>query len=169
MLNNVNIKLMNAIHYVIYFANKYKLNLSTIILNKIIICAEIDVFSIYKAPLTGAKIIKTNYGPIPDGNKIAITALKNLNKILIEKINHKTTYISLIMPDISFFSDGTLEILKFNTLYVCNNYIVKKLSYIITNNKYWKIADYGEEIPLLSFFPSISKIFTLEEFEKLHK
>ncbi|MDR1871713.1 MAG: SocA family protein [Deltaproteobacteria bacterium] len=161
--------LINAIHYVIYFATREKLNLNATLLLKIIFFAEVYCLDILGIPFTGVKMVKGTYGPLPDGHKKAIKNLVSNNKIIVSNNGKSKNYISHSNPDISLFSKEQLKILEDLTYSFCSNFTAKVISDLTQTNETWKLAEMGREIPLAVFLPNKIVELTPEEMENAAK
>jgi hypothetical protein len=160
---------MNAMHYIISIANDLKLNLSAVLLLKIIVFAEIDSFKHFTTLLTGVKIVKGPFGPIPDGYKQALNDLKRNKKIIQKKDGSQTIYINLMPPDISSFSDEEINLLNKWTKNLCINFTSTEISELTHQNKYWDRLNNGDIIPMLSFFNTKQIFHSAEELDKINK
>ena len=146
-------RLKKALHYVIYIAQAEGLSLGATLLLKIIVFA--DVFSFYERTkvITGAKIVKGEHGPVPDGHQDALRSLEAEGKIRITppvKKFGKTGYASLTLPDLTGFDPEDLGFLRGVTKEFCGRYTATLLRQV-SHNHSWDIAEMGEEIPLASY------------------
>jgi hypothetical protein len=98
--SDIFIRLVNATHFVIYFADKRNLPLSDALLLRIIFYSEALSFKRHNEPLTSAKVIKAVNGPVPADHEKAIAYL--LDHKMIEKYheNSEKDYKILTNPNI---------------------------------------------------------------------
>jgi hypothetical protein len=94
-MDNAIQRLANAIHFVIYFANLNNLKLNATLTLKIIFFAEVRCLDALGELLTGVKMIKAPYGPIPDHHEEAIKLLISQNKIKVDNKDNNMTYKSI--------------------------------------------------------------------------
>jgi hypothetical protein len=150
---HINLKLMNAIHYVISISDNHNLSIGPTLITKIIFLSELFYMDEWGETLTDAKIVKATYGPIPDGYELCLKKLQEDGKILVKKTLYKTNYINNVNCDTSCFSESALELLKSVAIYFSRNFTAKMLSDWTHLNEFWQLAEMGEEIPLYGFLP----------------
>jgi hypothetical protein len=147
-------RLANVIHFVINFANSRNLPLNATLLLKIVFFAEVKALFLGEKLIANVKMVKANYGPVPDGHHAAINWLSSGKKIQVdESLPSGKSYKSLSEPDSSSFNDNQKNILEFTTTFICDNFTAKVISDWTHQNKIWDILDYGDTIPLVSYLP----------------
>jgi uncharacterized phage-associated protein len=158
---------MNAMHYVISVAEKYGLNIGATLLCKIIFFAELWYLDKYGEMLTNVKMVKATYGPVPDGHSPALTKLAEQNKISITRTPQQICYKSLKNPDTTDFTEQQLKTLDMISIVISTNYSAKMITEMSHANRYWQLADMGEEIPLVGFISGKQRELTSDELDKI--
>jgi len=146
-------KLSRAFHYLIYLSQERHWPMGATKLLKSVVFSEAASLYHRRRPLTGVKIVKGPYGPIPDQYEEHLEWLKNAGRIRIKEgvqTYDTTTYESLSAPDLSIFEAQELEIMAENGELCCKKYTAVALSKL-THGYYWRIIGVGEEIPLAAY------------------
>jgi hypothetical protein len=160
-------RLVNAIHFVIYFATKYELRLNATLLTKIVFFAEVVCFNNLGQRLTSAKIVKGPYGPVPYGHAEAIDQLVKDKKIKIINNYPSISYINIVNPDITLFNVEQLDILKSVIRIFCTEFTATIISDWTQKNMFWQLADMGEEIPIVGFLPNSEAELSPQEIAEI--
>jgi hypothetical protein len=164
------LRLANAIHFVIYFANLNNLKqLNATLLLKIIFFAEVACLDTLGELLTGVKMVKAKFGPAPNQRKEAINYLVLNKKISVNNSSLGIKYTNLLEPNFSSFSKEKLNILEYVTGFICVNYTAKMVSDNTHKNKFWLMVNMGDEIPITAFLNNKFEKLTTEEFEFFKK
>ena len=146
-------KLAQALHLIIFYAEKNGLELGAVKLTKSLVMSEAASLYLQGRPITGVKIVKAPQGPVPDGYKEALARLEAAGLIKItesEEHYEPTLYNSLREPDMSGFDKMDLKIISDLAATCCNEYTAKALSRE-THNRFWEMVDMGKEIPLAAY------------------
>jgi len=146
-------KLAQALHFIIYFAEKNELELGAVKLTKSLVMSEAASLYLQGRTITGVKIVKAPQGPVPDGYKAALKQLEAAGLIKIiesEEFFERTIYRSLSEPDMSGFPDTDLKIMSNLTATCCNDFTAKALSQE-SHNHFWEMVDMGKDIPLAAY------------------
>jgi len=146
-------KLAQALHFIIFHAEKNGLELGAIKLTKSLVMSEAASLYLQGRTMTDTKIVKAPQGPVPDGYKEALARLEAAGLIKItesEELYERTVYNSLREPDTSGFSEKDLKIISDLTTTCCNDFTAKALSQA-THNRFWEMVDMGKEIPLAAY------------------
>ena len=146
-------KLAQALHFIIFYAEKNGLDLGAVKLTKSLVFSEAASLYLQGRTMTDAKIVKAPQGPVPDGYKDALKQLETDGKIKVtesDQFYEPTVYISLKEPDMSGFSNKDLKIISELAATCCNDFTAKALSKG-THNRFWEMVEMGKEIPLAAY------------------
>jgi hypothetical protein len=162
-------RLVNALHYVIYYANNNNLKLNASLLINTVFFAEIVCLDTIWRPLTGVKMVKAPFGPVPDGHEEAIKYLVKDGKIEVINTSNEIFYVNISVPDTSMFDNEQLNILGLLANNICIQYSAALLSKLTRQNRVWELLELGEEIPIIAYLDHEFEIITQDEFEILKK
>jgi hypothetical protein len=149
----MNDKLSRDLHYLIYLAQERHWPMGATLLLKSMVLSEAASLYYRQRPLTGAKIVKAPFGPVPDQHDDYLRWLEDEGRIRIIEGTRKydlTTYESLSPPDLSVFDAQELEIMAEIGETCCKKYSATALSNF-THDYWWKLVGMGEEIPLAAY------------------
>lgn len=147
-------RLKALLHYVCSLAADPSV-LGKVKLNKVPWYADSVSFLRTGKPITGARYIKRQYGPVPSPFMPAIEELEKEGKISRGKVMHfdrmKEEFISIDDPDISMFSAEEIDLIGRAFEHVCLRHTATSVSRE-THDDIWELAEIGEEIPLATIF-----------------
>ncbi len=148
-------KLTAAIHYICEKADKDKLPVDGIKLNKVLWYSDAHAYLARKgASITGETYIRKQHGPVAKHNTVAIKALRSEGKVLPGKKHVDGKWVKCLdsvgAADKSLFQGEELQIIDTVIKKVCDQetYAMSEK----THGEIWKIAKNGEEIPLRTIF-----------------
>jgi hypothetical protein len=147
-------KFKNLVHYVCSISPNPKV-LGATKLNKILWYSELNSFLSLGKPITGAKFVKRQFGPVAKATLPVLENLRSEGAIIIVDTEHfgkpKKEYISLRKPDLSAFSPEEISIITQVTEIICQKHTASSIS-AATHDDIWEMAEIGEEIPLSTVF-----------------
>jgi uncharacterized phage-associated protein len=147
-------KFKALVHYICWRTQDNPARLGATKLNKILWYAETGTFLKTGKPLTGARYVKRQHGPVPACIPAVVNELVEEQKIFVRDVPffkfEKKEYISLQDPEIdSFFSAS--DIGNFDRIIdvVCDAHTARSIS-DRTHNEPWHLAELGEALPLFT-------------------
>ena len=131
--------------------------LGAVKLNKILWFSEVLSFAKTGDSIAGARFVKQQFGPVPKAILPILNELQKDGVLLIEEVEYyghrKRQFVCLGEPNISLFSESELEIIQDVFSAVTNSHTAASISQL-THDVIWKLAEVGEEIPLLAVLAS---------------
>ena len=123
-------------------------------LNKIIWYAETGHFLRTGKPLTGARYVKRQHGPVPACITFMVDELVQEGKIFVRDVPYygqeKKEYINLKEPEIDrFFSASNIRDVDRLIYLVCDTHTARSISKT-SHNEPWRLASIGEDLPLFT-------------------
>jgi hypothetical protein len=124
-------------------------------LNKILWLTDFRSYYETGEPVTGAKYIKRQYGPVP-APIVAVRRELEEEGLLIVKPSEfhgheKHDYIAVRPPEMDAFSDEERKIVDNVIHFVCNQNTARSIS-DLSHDHIWKAAEDGEELPYFTIF-----------------
>lgn len=163
-------------HYVCWLSRDNPLRLGATKLNKILwLC---DFLSYYRKgkPLTGARYVRRQFGPVPAAIVPVIKDLESDGVLTVRETayggNRKREFTVLREPDLGSFSLEELDLIRKTTEFVCDAHTAKSISEM-SHDHVWQAASDGEEIPYYTVFAVPDKAsesdreWALEQLEML--
>jgi len=124
-------------------------------LNKICWLSDFTAFYQTGRPITDARYVKRQFGPVPNAAPSALRELQQEGNLSIKEVAFhglpKKEFIPLTQPNMEAFSDQEIEIIDRATAYVCNEHTAASISEV-SHDHIWQAAADGEEIPLFTVF-----------------
>jgi hypothetical protein len=169
-------KFKSLVHYVCWRCNRDPSKLGAVKLNKALRVA--DFTSYYKTgePITGARYVKRQFGPVPSVIVQVLNELESEGAIRTREVPFhgftKKQYNVLVEPDESAFTLPEIEIVEAAINLVCQEHTATSISER-SHDHIWKVAENGEEIPYFTIFSVPGDItedersWALEELETL--
>lgn len=147
-------KFKSLVHYICSRCQDNPARLGATKLNKILWYAETGHFLKSGEPLTGAKYVKRQHGPVPNCIPAIVEELVSEQKLYVRDVPfynyEKKEYIPLQEPDIdSFFSASDIGKIDRIIDAVCDIHTARSIS-LKTHNEPWQLAEIGEELPLFT-------------------
>jgi len=147
-------KFKNLVHYVCSKCDDPR-ELGATKLNKILWYSELEAFLALKKPITGARFVKQEFGPVPVAIVPVLEELRQEGALAIRDTTYfgkpKREFISLRDPEIDEFSAQEISIVDRVTQVICTQHTASSISEH-THNDIWKMAEIGEDIPLYTVF-----------------
>lgn len=147
-------KFKNLVHYVCSIAPNPKV-LGATKLNKILWYSELNSFLSLGKPITGAKFVKRQFGPVAKATLPVLENLRSEGAIIIIDTEHfgkpKKEYISVRRPDLSSFTPEEISIITQVTEVICTRHTASSIS-LASHDDIWEMAEIGEDIPLSTVF-----------------
>jgi hypothetical protein len=145
-------KFKALVHYICSRCEDNPARLGATKLNKILWYAETGHFLKTGKPLTGARYIKRQFGPVPAAIPAIVEELEAEGKLFVRDVPFhaydKKEYISLQEPEIdSFFTASDIGDIDRIIDAVCDAHTAKSISHK-THNEPWHLAEIGEDLPL---------------------
>jgi hypothetical protein len=145
-------KFKDLVHYVCA-QSPSRAKLGATKLNKILWYAERDAYVQLGHPISGAKFVKRQFGPVPKAIMPVLGVLQSDRAIAIRETivfgKSKREFISLVTPNISGFKPEEISIVNSAIYTICNFHTADSISKK-SHDDVWELAEIGEEIPLLS-------------------
>ena len=120
-------------------------------------------------PMTGARYIKWEFGPVPAELAGAERRLRRREALLIRPSSHPggypmTHYIALAEPDLREFAPEEISLVDELIHSVCSEHTAASIS-AASHHHAWKVAEIGEELPYESILVSRFAEVTPEDVE----
>jgi hypothetical protein len=129
--------------------------LGAIKLNKILWYSELSAFLHLEKPITGARFVKRQFGPVATAMVPVLQELQRDGRLVVRNVEYfgqpKKEYISLDKADLSKFSSDEISIVDRLTETICEKYTAMGISRV-SHDDIWEMAEIGEEIPLTTVF-----------------
>ena len=148
----MSVKMLKAlVHFIVHECRDDPRKLGSVRLNKALWFTDVWTYKSAGKPVTGARYVKREMGPVPKAILPVLRQLEAEGKIEIhEPTNYyePRMFVSNLKPDVRGLSDSGLETAKDALGYVCDN-SANDISNI-THDEVWHAAMEGEEIPLFA-------------------
>ncbi len=126
-------------------------------LNKVLWFAEVISFAQCGSPITGARFVKQQFGPVPKAIIPVLNKLRRDGVLSIEEVEYyghrKRQFVCNQEPDHSAFSEDEQKLIEEITYAITNNHTATSIS-DLTHDAIWKLADMGEDIPIYAVLAS---------------
>jgi uncharacterized phage-associated protein len=146
-------KFKALVHYICWRTQDNPARLGATKLNKILWYAETGNFLKTGKPLTGARYVKRQHGPVPACIPAIVNELVEEQKIFVRPATQQfdtTLYISLQEPGIDRnFSASDIGNIDRIIDAVCDAHTASSISRK-THNEPWHLAELGEDLPLFT-------------------
>ena len=147
-------KFKSLVHYICAKCEDHS-KLGAIKLNKVLLYSEREAFLRLGAPITGARFVKRQFGPVPIAIVSTLEELQGEGAILIRDRlmygKQKRDFINLKEADCSMFTAQEISIVDRVTHEICFLHTARSISEK-THDDVWEMAQIGEEIPLFTVF-----------------
>lgn len=148
-------KFKSLVHYVCWRCMDDPSKLGAVKLNKILWLADFTAYYQSGEPITGARYVKRQFGPVPSAIKPALRALADESRVVTREVPFhgyaKVEYEVLEDADPSIFTSDQLEIVDEIIRVVRDEHTAKSIS-AISHDHIWHAAEDGEEIPYFTIF-----------------
>lgn len=148
-------KFKALVHYICSRCQDEPSRLGATKLNKVLWYAETGHFLKSGKPLTGARYVKRQHGPVPAAIPAIVEELSAEKKIFVKEAPFygydKKEYLTLEEPDDidSYFSASDIRDIDRIIDAVCDSHTAKSIS-LKTHNEPWHMAEIGEDLPLFT-------------------
>ena len=146
-------KFKTLVHYVCLTCDPEKLG--AVKLNKILWWSDFRAFHKLGNPITGARYVKRQYGPVPSAITPILKELESEGLISMDTGDFygrsKTEFRAKGQPDMSRFSSEELKIIMQAILFVVEEHTAKSISEF-SHDHIWQAASDGEELPYSTVF-----------------
>jgi hypothetical protein len=160
-------KFKTLVHYICAQRSGDPSSLGAVKLNKILWLSDFRAYYRLGEPITGARYVKRQFGPVPHQIMPILKELQNEGAIEIRDVLHfgkpKKEYISRYEPSIDSFGDEEIEIIDKTIKFICEDHTAASISEA-SHDHIWKAAEDGEEMPYYTVFSIPGKI-TEDELE----
>jgi hypothetical protein len=147
-------KFKNLVHYVCAKCDDPR-TLGATKLNKILWYSELQAFLSLGRPITGARFVKRQFGPVPVAVIPALEELQNEGALAVRDVTYfgkpKREYISLRDPELGEFSPDEISIVDSVAAIICERHTAGSISEH-THDDVWEMAEIGEDMPLYTVF-----------------
>ena len=162
-------KFKKAVHYVIASTSPEEIGKTK--LAKVLFFSDLDAFRRKGQPITEARYIKRQHGPMPDQFYEAVESLAREGKVAQRRAPHfgyeQHQFWAIEEPDLEGLSADDVATLATYTRLICDNHTAASIS-DVTHNKAWELAEMGEEIPFAAYMAAeASGSPTLEELAEI--
>jgi hypothetical protein len=151
-------KFKALVHYVCWKVDDPR-QLGATKLNKILWFSDILTYLNFNAPVTGARYVKRQFGPVAVALLPVIEELKDRGKLAVRDAEYfgkpKMEYFALQAPDVSRFSPEEISLVDSVIHSVCEEHTAASISKL-THNDAWEMADIGEDLPFFTVFSARS-------------
>lgn len=124
-------------------------------LNKILWFSDLMTYLNLDAPVTGARYIKRQFGPVPSNILPVMEELKAEGKLVVRDTEHfgkpKRDFFPMLYPALGDFSADEISIVDGVIDQICKNHTADSISRL-THNRAWELAEIGEELPMFTVF-----------------
>ena len=124
-------------------------------LNKVLWRSDMQAYYWFGEPVTGAKYVNRQHGPVPTAILPVLGELSNEGVLAIREVDHyglpKREFFALKQPALTRFSPDEISLIDQSIDYVCHKHTARSISEE-THDDIWKLAEIGEEIPYATVF-----------------
>lgn len=144
-------KFRELVHYVIWKcpdANK----LGSTKLNKILWFSEARAYMLYGAPISGARFIRREHGPVAQQVMKARKDLEQVGAIAVRRDKAfagryaKDRFVAHTVPRLDALSEQERSIVDYFVRYICEDHTADSISEL-SHDYGWEIAEMGEPLP----------------------
>lgn len=124
-------------------------------LNKVLWFSDLLTYLNINAPVTGARYVKRQFGPVPAAIVPIIEELRAEGALAVRDVEYfgkpKREFFALTVPDISAFSSKEISIIDSVIGAICEKHTATSISEL-THNASWEMAEIGEDLPFFTVF-----------------
>jgi CBS domain-containing protein len=135
--------------------------LGAVKLNKILWLADLSAFYETGEPITEARYIKREFGPVPARIVPVLRELEQEGVLTVRDVPHfnkrKKEYDVRVTPRTDFMTPQQKKLVDEVIQHVCDEHTAASVSEA-THDHIWKAAEDGEELPLFTVFAKPGKI-----------
>jgi len=148
-------KFKSLVHYVCWRCSDDPTKLGSVKLNKSLWLSDLGAYYDLGQPITGARYIKRQYGPVPAPILPILAELENDGALTVRDTTHfgrqKREYFVHRAASSDFLSSAEREIVEDMIAFVCKEHTASSISEA-SHDHIWKAAADGEEIPHFTVF-----------------
>jgi hypothetical protein len=124
-------------------------------LNKVLWFSDVLTYLNLNAPVTGARYVKRQFGPVPAAILPIIEELKAEGALAVRDVEYfgkpKREFFALRLPDISAFSADEISTVDAVIAAICERHTATSISEL-THDEAWEMAEIGEDLPFCTVF-----------------
>lgn len=124
-------------------------------LNKILWFSDVLTYLHFNTPVTGARYVKRQFGPVPVALLPIVDELRSAGKLAVRDTElfgkPKREYFALQPPDLSLFSSKEISLIDSIIQSVCERHTAASISEM-THDEAWEMAEIGEDLPFFTVF-----------------
>jgi len=158
-------KFKTLVHYICAQRSGDPSSLGAVKLNKILWLSDFRAYYLLGEPITGARYVKRQFGPVPHQIIPVLKELESEGAISIKEAQHfgkpKKEYIIKYGASIDYFPEEQKRIVDWAINLVCERHTASSISEASHDNV-WKAAEDGEELPYYTIFAEPGKIMADE-------
>jgi hypothetical protein len=129
--------------------------LGAVKLNKVLWFSDVLTYLNFNAPVTGARYVKRQFGPVPAAIVPIIEELKIEGALAVRNVEYfgkpKREFFALTVPDISAFSADEISVVESVIDLICERHTATSISEF-THDDAWEMAQIGEDLPFYTVF-----------------
>ncbi len=148
-------KFKSLVHYVCARRCNAPSTLGAVKLNKTLWLSDLFAFYRLGRPITGARYVKRQFGPVPTPIVPILRELESEGVLTVTESTHygkrKTEYVVHAPASSDFLSPQELSIVEQMIQFVCDEHTATSISEA-SHDHIWKVAQEGEEIPHFTVF-----------------
>ena len=162
---NLRPKFKLLVHYVIASRCNAPETLGAVKLNKILWLSDLLAFYERGRPITDARYLKRQFGPVPAPILPVLRELEDEGAVTVRDAEHfgkrKKEYISNTPINSDFLTEDEIKTVHWAIELVCDRHTARSISEA-SHDHIWKIAEDGEQIPFYTVFAKPGKITDAE-------
>jgi hypothetical protein len=151
-------KFKSLVHYICWRVDN-PARLGAVKLNKVLWFSDLATYLHFNSPITGARYVKRQFGPVPAAIVPMIEELKTEGALAARDVEYhnkpKREFFALTRPDLTSFSPDEISVVDQVIEAVCDKHTAASISEL-THNEPWEIAEIGEDLPFCTVFSARS-------------
>jgi hypothetical protein len=154
-------KFKTLVQYVCWLCKDDPGELGAVKLNKILWLSDFNGYYLTGEPITGARYVKRQFGPVPRAIVSVLQELEDERKVFVrDALFHgfqKKEFIVVKEPEVDAFAPSELDLVKRITNIVRQEHTARSISEA-SHDHIWHVAEDGEEIPYYTIFSTPGEI-----------
>jgi hypothetical protein len=147
-------KFKALVHYICWKVDDPR-QLGATKLNKVLWFSDLLTYLNLNSPVTGARYVKRQFGPVPVALLPVVEELKVSGKLAVRDVEYfgkpKREFFALQPPNIGLFSSEEISLVDGVIQSVCERHTAASISEL-THNDAWEMAEIGEDLPFFTVF-----------------